>query len=101
MISPSRLARVMPTALPAIVSTSGTPRTISGTPSRIWICGRPVTLSITGSPTSSSSYEVTRPVPEVVARRSSAAGSLWQLMQVASPPLAVRERVQIGATCCT
>ena len=85
----------MPTALPPIVSTSGTPRTTSGTPSRTSICGRPVTESITGSPTISSSYDVTRPVPDVVARRSRRAGSVWQLMQVLAPRL----RVQIGATC--
>ena len=95
MISVRRLLRAMPVALSPIVSTSAAPRTISGTPSSMRTCGKPVVASITGSPTSSSSYELSRPVPEVVARRSSLAGSVWQLMQVLAPATP-RERVHSG-----
>ena len=87
----------MPTAPPAPVSTNAGPRTIIDTPSSIRVTGSPVAGSMTGSPSSSSSYDVTRPVPEMVARRSSLTVSAWQLVQVFAPPVP-RARAQIGAT---
>jgi hypothetical protein len=98
MISPRRLLRVRPAASPslAMVSTSAASRTMTGTPSSMRVTGRPVTASSTGRPSISDSYDATRPVPAVVALRSSLAGSVWQPVQVLRTP---RSRVHSGWMC--